>query len=123
MFSIKLRHFVRMGLIFIRTKGGSGGSTTTVSSLASFTKAVSGDSAAVVYVSGTISGSAQVRVGSNKSIVGLNSKSKLSGVGLYIKEVSNVIVQNLAISKVLADNGDAIGIQESKNVWVRLAQV
>lgn len=31
---------------------------------------------------------------------------------------SNVIVRNLKISKVLADNGDAITIQASKNVWV-----
>lgn len=42
----------------------------------------------------------------------------LTGVGLYIKGVSNVIVRNLKISKVKAENGDAIGIQASKNVWV-----
>ncbi|KAK6392265.1 hypothetical protein LTR65_003721 [Meristemomyces frigidus] len=100
------------------TTGGKGGTTTTVSSLAAFTAAVSGDSAAVVYVSGTITGAASVRVGSNKSIIGLSSGSGLSGVGLYIKEVTNVIVQNLAISKVLAENNDAIGIQASTNVWV-----
>ncbi len=42
----------------------------------------------------------------------------LTGVGFYIKDQSNVIMRNLKISKVLADNGDAIGIQNSKNVWV-----
>ena len=29
-----------------------------------------------------------------------------------VKEASNVIIRNLGISKVLADNGDAIGIRE-----------
>jgi len=79
---------------------------------------VSGDKPAVVYVSGKITGSTSVRVGSNKSILGLNSKSGFAGVGLYIKSAKNVIVRNIAISKVLAENNDAIGIQASSNVWI-----
>lgn len=42
----------------------------------------------------------------------------MNGIGLYIKGSSNVIVRNLKISKVKAANGDAIGIQASKNVWI-----
>ncbi|KAK3686359.1 hypothetical protein LTR37_019902 [Vermiconidia calcicola] len=98
------------------TTGGQGGSETTVSDLDAFIEAVGADSAAIVYVSGTISGAGSVYVTSDKSILGLNSDSRLDGVGLYIKEANNVIVQNLAISNVLADNNDAIGIQESTNV-------
>ncbi|KAK3695989.1 hypothetical protein LTR37_018207 [Vermiconidia calcicola] len=100
------------------TTGGQGGSETTVSDLDAFIEAVGSDSAAIVYVSGTVSGSESVYVTSDKSILGLNSDSRLDGVGLYIKEANNVIVQNLAISNVLADNNDAIGIQESTNVWI-----
>ena len=37
---------------------------------------------------------------------------------MYINKVKNVIVRNLSVSKVLAENGDAIGIQASTNVWV-----
>lgn len=47
-----------------------------------------------------------------------NRTAALTGVGLTINGQSNVIVRNLKISKVLADNGDAITIQASKNVWV-----
>lgn len=47
-----------------------------------------------------------------------NRIAALTGVGLTINGQSNVIVRNLKISKVLADNGDAITIQASKNVWV-----
>jgi pectate lyase len=42
----------------------------------------------------------------------------LEGIGFYAKGVENVIFRNLKISKVLADNGDAIGIQAASNVWV-----
>ncbi|KAH6647903.1 pectate lyase a [Truncatella angustata] len=99
------------------TTGGRGGTTTTVSTLAQFTAAVGSSSAAVVVVSGAISGAAKVKVTSNKTIVG-KSGSSLTGIGLTINGQSNVIVRNLKISKVLADYGDAITIQASKNVWV-----
>ncbi|KAI0133822.1 pectate lyase a [Xylariales sp. AK1849] len=99
------------------TTGGAGGTTTTVSTLAEFTAAAESDDAAVVVVSGAISGSYETRVGSDKTIVGL-AGSSLTGVGLYIKGQSNVIVRNLKISKVLADDGDAIGVQASSNVWI-----
>ena len=42
----------------------------------------------------------------------------ITGIGFYIRRVSNVIMRNLKISKVDADNGDAIGIDASSNVWV-----
>ncbi|KXG54461.1 Pectin lyase fold/virulence factor [Penicillium griseofulvum] len=101
------------------TKGGAGGTTTTVSSYAAFTAAVESDDAKVVFVSGTISQKAdQVRVGSNTSIIGKDAKAILDGFGLLVKEKTNVIIRNLGVKKVLADNGDAIGIQKSTNVWV-----
>ncbi|KAB2574515.1 Pectate lyase [Lasiodiplodia theobromae] len=100
------------------TTGGAGGSTTTVSTLAQFTAAAEADGAAVIVVSGAISGSAKVRVASDKTIIGKDSSAVLTNVGLYINKVKNVIVRNLTIKKVVADNGDAIGIQESENVWI-----
>ncbi|CAI7618085.1 unnamed protein product [Penicillium discolor] len=101
------------------TNGGAGGTTTTVSSYAAFTSAVTGDEAKVVVVDGTITETAkQVRVGSNTSIVGKDSKAILSGFGLLVKEQKNVIIRNLGVQKVLADNGDAIGVQKSTNVWI-----
>lgn len=60
------------------TKGGSGGTVTTVSTLAQFTAAVDEDDSTprIVVVSGTISGETDIRVGSNKTIVGLPGASK-----------------------------------------------
>jgi len=99
------------------TTGGQGGATTTVSTLAQFTKAATAKEPTVVYISGKISGNTKVRVTSDTSIIGLNSDSALENIGLYVNKVENVILRNFKSSKVLATNGDAIGIQASKNVW------
>ncbi|PSN67809.1 pectate lyase [Corynespora cassiicola Philippines] len=98
------------------TTGGAGGSTTTVASFAEFTSAVKGDDKAVVVVDGSFSGEGKVKVGSNKSIIGKDSGAKLSGFTIQVQDVSNVIVRNLAISKVVG--GDAIGVQKATNVWL-----
>ncbi|KAI1179888.1 pectate lyase a [Nemania sp. FL0916] len=99
------------------TTGGAGGTTTTVSSLAQFTAAVQAQGPAVVIVSGSLTGAVKVNVTSNKSIIG-KAGSSLTGIGLTILGQSNVIIRNLKSSKVLADYGDVVTIQASKNVWV-----
>lgn len=88
---------------------------TTVSTLAQFTAAVDEDDATprIVVVSGTISGATDVRVGSNKTIVGLQGAT-LDGVGLYLRKQSNIIIRNIISSKVLASTkGDGIRIDVS----------
>ncbi|CAE6488121.1 unnamed protein product, partial [Rhizoctonia solani] len=42
----------------------------------------------------------------------------LTGVGLRVIDVSNVIIRNLKINKVLADAGDHIGVQAANRVWI-----
>ncbi|EXF74709.1 pectate lyase B [Colletotrichum fioriniae PJ7] len=96
---------------------GKGVSTTTVSTLAQFTKAAESSGKLNIIVKGSISGSTKVRVASDKTIV-RQKGSRITGASLYIKGVSNVIIRNLAISKVKEAYGDAIGIKSSKNVWV-----
>ncbi|RPB14148.1 pectate lyase a [Morchella conica CCBAS932] len=98
------------------TSGGSGGVTTTVSSLAALKTAVADDVARIVVVTGTITGNEAVPVGSNKSILG-SGGATLVGVGLRVLEKKNVIIRNLKIQKCLAPI-DGIGIQLSTNVWV-----
>ncbi|KAI4853026.1 putative pectate lyase [Aureobasidium sp. EXF-8845] len=99
------------------TTGGQGGATTTVSTLAQFTKAATAKEPTVVYISGKITGNTKVKVSSDTSIIGLNSNSALENIGLFVNKVENVVLRNFKSSKVLATNGDAIGIQASKNVW------
>ncbi|KAK4102425.1 polysaccharide lyase family 1 protein [Parathielavia hyrcaniae] len=97
------------------TTGGSGGTTTTVSSLPSFSAAVAGDAKKVVYVQGSISGTASIRVGANTSILG-KSGASITGVNLHIRRVNNVIVRNLKLSKVKGN--DCITVNQGVNVWL-----
>lgn len=60
------------------TTGGKGGKVTTVTTLAALTSAAAGDTAGIVLISGTISGAGNVKVGSNKSIIGAKGSSMLS---------------------------------------------
>jgi len=99
------------------TTGGSGGTTTTVTTLAALTSAVAGTAKKVVLISGSITGSAVVEIGSNTSVIG-KSGSSLVGIGLRVLDSSNVIIRNVKISKVLAEVGDAIGVQNSQKVWI-----
>lgn len=75
-----------------------------------------------------------VRVGSNTSVIGLKGSCEgpstshpitdlefllaLVGVGLRVIDATNVIIRNVKVSKVLADAGDAIGVQASTQVWL-----
>jgi len=103
------------------TTGGAGGSTVTVSSLSALTSAVSGSSAKIVQVSGTISGTADVKIGSNTTVIGLGSTASLVGISLNVDGSSNVIIRNLSISKVVASDttGDAIHLVNGANhIWI-----
>ncbi|KXH39380.1 pectate lyase [Colletotrichum nymphaeae SA-01] len=102
------------------TSGGSGGTVTTVSTLAEFTAAVNEkDTAArIVVVKGTISGTANVRIGSNKSVIGASAGAGFNGIGLHVRRMSNVIIRNIKSTNVLASTGDGVKIEESINVWI-----
>ncbi|GLI00495.1 pectate lyase family protein [Phytohabitans aurantiacus] len=96
------------------TTGGGGAAATTVTSSSALTSAISGTNAAVVRVSGTISCSGMLRVGSNKTILG-NSGATIAGCGLNVSEASNVIIRNLTFRDW---NDDAINVQYSTRVWI-----
>jgi pectate lyase len=104
----------------VGTTGGAGGSTVTVSSLAALKTAVSGSTARIVRISGTINGAGDILVGSNKTILGIGSSSVLGGLGLDMKGVKNVIIRNMTIHNVKASSGtgDAIHIENSTHLWI-----
>ncbi|QRV95128.1 pectate lyase [Ceratobasidium sp. AG-Ba] len=97
------------------TTGGGSASPVTVTSLSALKSALSSGNK-VVIISGSISGNEVVKVPSNTSVLG-KSGATLSGVGLRVINVSNVIIRNLKINKVLA-SGDNIAIQAANRVWV-----
>ncbi|KAF2016413.1 polysaccharide lyase family 1 protein [Aaosphaeria arxii CBS 175.79] len=98
------------------TSGGKGGKTVEVSSFDELTAAVKGDEASIILITGPIKATGDVRVGSNKSIIGKDSSVKLEGFTITVKQTSNVILRNFALSKVVG--GDSISLNKATNVWV-----
>jgi pectate lyase len=94
------------------TTGGAGGETVTVSTADEFTAAISAEGPAVVEVDGTIELTGMHDVATDKTIRG----GTVSGGGLTMSDVSNVIVQDMTFTG--ADD-DAINIEEgSTRIWI-----
>jgi pectate lyase len=111
------------------TTGGADGETVTATTYDQLKTYAESATAYVIMVQGTITNGAaggQIRVKSNKSLIGVGSTAFLSGVGIDIANSNNVIIQNLRISlvgisgsEVNVNDGDAIGISgTSKNIWI-----
>lgn len=104
------------------TSGGKGGKVVKVATLADLEAAVKGDAAAIVVITGPISGNGEnVHIGSNKSVIGKDSSVVLTDFTLTAKDVKNVIIRNVVVRKVV--HGDAIAIQKAQNVWVDHVEV
>jgi pectate lyase len=102
------------------TTGGKGGTTVTATTLADLKTFAASTSAMIIQVSGGFTGPDEVRVASNKTIVGVGSGATFVNVEINLQGSSNIIVRNLNISKVLASNndGDAIHLQDTHDVWI-----
>lgn len=79
--SLSLKRAIDPSNTLFSTTGGKGGTVTTVSTLAEFTAAANNaknddTTARIIVISGTITGDVQVRIGSNKSIIGLPGASQ-----------------------------------------------
>jgi pectin lyase len=62
-----------------------------------------------------------LKVGSNKSIVGVGDKGVIRGKGLVLQGVKNVIIQNIHITELNPEyvwGGDALSLAGTDNVWI-----
>ncbi|KAK0624271.1 pectin lyase fold/virulence factor [Immersiella caudata] len=98
------------------TTGGAGGTTVTVENAADLKKAVTGDVPKIVLVKGNITLPSRIKIGSNKSVLGVGTTAYITSSGLDLQNVSNVIIRNLKIGYIV-DN-DCITIRNTTRVWV-----
>jgi len=96
--------------------GGLLGQTVSAGSLSDLKNYLGSPDPYVVQISGVISGSENVTVGSNKTVVGVSDSAHLQRIGLEIGNARNVIIRNLKISHVTPQ--DAIEINGSRNIWI-----
>ncbi|GIE82825.1 hypothetical protein Aph02nite_87750 [Actinoplanes philippinensis] len=101
------------------TTGGAGGATVKITSLDQLIAEAASDGPKILQLSTILTGSGtdQVVVASDKTIVGVGANAGLTGAGIYIKKASNVIVRNLKISFAQAPV-DLIAAQKSDHIWI-----
>ncbi|GAA2846318.1 hypothetical protein Acy02nite_48220 [Actinoplanes cyaneus] len=101
------------------TTGGAGGETVTITSLDQLITEAASDGPKILRLTSVLKGSGtdQVVVSSDKTILGVGANAGLTGAGIFIKKASNVIVRNLKISFALAPV-DLIAVQKSDHVWI-----
>jgi pectate lyase len=100
------------------TTGGAGGPTVNVNTEAQLISAVTDNNPRIVRITGLITLTQRIRVGSNKSILGGSSNAGIQrGGGLLLESVRNVIIRGIRCSFV-RDPNDCIEISRTTNVWV-----
>lgn len=99
-----------------KTTGGEKGEKVTVRDGAALIAAVNGTTPRTIYVEGRIDLPSRLRVGSNKSILGVGDSAEIRQNGITVINATNVIIRNLAI-RFIVDN-DGITIQNSTRVWI-----
>lgn len=98
------------------TTGGAGGQIVTVTNASEFVAAVQRTDPVIVRVNGTITLSGMNRVASDKTIVGVGTSGVITGGGLTMSGVKNIIIRNLRFTNA---NDDSINIESgSHHIWV-----
>ncbi|MEO3860766.1 RICIN domain-containing protein [Acrocarpospora sp. B8E8] len=112
------------------TTGGAGGQTVTVTTYADLLRYATASQPYVIRVNATLNASPkgnEIRVTSNKTIVGVGRNGAIVGGGFFLDGVSNVIIRNLTIRDTLMpeddpgdDTYDYDGIQMdgAHNIWI-----
>lgn len=100
--------------------GGGDAAPQVVTTLEELTRLAGDDIPRVIVISGKISTNAfGLSVGSNKTIVGIDEKAKISG-GFRIANESNIIINNLNIQGTWPYYGvaDCVEIKNSHHIWL-----
>ncbi|KAH6897370.1 pectin lyase fold/virulence factor [Thelonectria olida] len=97
------------------TTGGGSGSGTTVTSCSGLESAAA--AGGVITISGILSDCDIIELVSDTTVIGSGSDSGLTGGGFRLKDIENVILRNLKLSKA-PEGKDLIDIESSTYIWV-----
>lgn len=98
------------------TTGGKGGQIVTVDSKTELMDYVQRQEPYIIRINGTMDLDGMIKVTSNKTLVGVEKKGVISGGGLKLTGVSNVIIRNLRFENSV---DDAITIENgTHHVWI-----
>ncbi len=96
------------------TTGGGGGDVVIARDIEELREYAGSDEPLTILIEGQLTGSGNLRVASNKTLLGVGASASISGAELSLNDVSNVIIRNLTMSGAR----DAIALRGSHHVWV-----
>lgn len=96
------------------TTGGGDGEVVTATTASELASYASSSQPLTIMVEGTITGSGNLDIASNKTIVGAGSGATITGLEFHMSDVSNIIIRNLYISGAR----DAIATRGTHHVWI-----
>ncbi|GIF23456.1 pectate lyase [Actinoplanes tereljensis] len=98
------------------TAGGAKGTVVTVTTAAALKTALTSTTSQTVKISGMITIAGMYTVASNKTVLGSGASSGITGGGLNLSGVKNVIIRNLVFKNA---SDDSINVQSgTTNVWI-----
>ncbi|KAJ4267267.1 hypothetical protein NW762_003371 [Fusarium torreyae] len=97
------------------TTGGGSGEGVTVTSCSELTSAIA--KGGVIKIDGQLTGCDIMKVESDTTIIGVGSTAGLTDSGFRMKDVTNVIIRNLAMNNP-PEGMDLIDIESSTYIWV-----
>lgn len=99
-----------------KTTGGKGGPTVWVDTAEKLQAELQGSDPKIIRVKGHVDLPSRLKIGSNKSIIGVGWSTLITGSGIDIFDGDNVILQNVKFSKIVGE--DAVTIRNFTRVWV-----
>jgi pectate lyase len=109
------------------TNGGNDSTTpgVTVNNVADLITELRRSEPRVIFLDGMLTATETIQIttnrsvpGGNKTLIGVGDSSGLTGAGLDLSYASNVILQNLKITKVSVGEGDAITLLAAHHIWI-----
>jgi pectate lyase len=97
------------------TSGGGSAAAVTVTSSSALISNIQSSGARVIRVSGSIAISGMQKVAADKTIIGVGSGAAITGGGLNVSKVSNVIIRNINFRNW---SDDGINVEYSTRVWI-----
>lgn len=96
------------------TTGGGNGQVVTAANYTDLKSYCGSANPLIILVEGAITGSGNITIKSNKSIIGKGTTAQISGFGLDMNTVSNIIIRNLKINGAV----DGIAARATHHLWV-----
>jgi pectate lyase len=96
--------------------GGNSGSTVEPGNVEELKAYLTADEPCVIRISKHFKGEGEIKINSNKTVIGTNDTAHMEGMMMSIAGVRNIIIQNISFSRVVTM--DEMELNGARNIWI-----